>query len=989
MNRFHYAIVVVTVLLGIGISFILIPGAAEIALINFKDNNFEAARLSYEKRLAAGDLSPSVVNPLAELYLQYGRTADAIALLERYVQANPADVEARERLGKYYAFGQRPHDYLSTLEQLTAREPSEKNLRELASIYAFHSDEDKEIGAFKKIVELYPGKPEDLLRLAKLQASSEHFEDAADTLSLMASRHADRMTGDSLQFLVGVLLDANRTDEALSRAQVWLKQHPSANGAARLAGTIALRNQIDAALALLEPFEGHAAASTELLIELTHLEGKSGRADKSLARFTALFDAKRLPHEGIEPYIELLLEVGNAKSAIQVAQSVDLALLPNWLLANLASAALASGRPDFATRIISTVGEEFLAADPMGAARFALLRGDQAGARRWLDAASQKDLTEPDRIELANLYSELKLPLETLRVLDNLRKSTGGIDVASTWAIMAAQNDRGNEALAWLNQLPPDQPSIPTLTDLYFVGQDNDERALVLAAADRLLKRNRNDENRLRYANALIRAGRVAEALPLARELVASDNNADRDSLYLAALTAARVAGQPVEAELGRYWSRKLADAGVDSARREEIVFGLLDAGASEAALPALRDLAREKGTQWLSAYKDAAIKANRKAELVEFLKTELRRTDKTIAQKEPTMFTLLETGTDTDALPFLRQFAEALGGTWNFSYEETLARNGRRDELREFWLARATRPGTSREDRYNTAVRLLEAGHKPDAERILMDLAKDNAPGGREISQLLFLWGPRPPAYGLDWIEERVRAARQPAERAQWIEYLLNAAAPQRVAALAAGDAALTDAHVRALTSIADGAGLTRVLMSQLPQINQAETLRQYARRALEVSESATARAYFAKLATLLPTDREALRWLGSLSYAAGQYGEAEAYYLRFFALNAADYESDFYFGEILLRKQDIAGANTHFERALQQIERSPTKPFEMRAVRAVTLDRVGKTAEAIAEYEALLKERPKDKNLRADFAGLLIRARRLKDAERVLSGQ
>ena len=174
---------------------------------------------------------------------------------------------------------------------------------------------------------------------------------------------------------------------------------------------------------------------------------------------------------------------------------------------------------------------------------------------------------------------------------------------------------------------------------------------------------------------------------------------------------------------------------------------------------------------------------------------------------------------------------------------------------------------------------------------------------------------------------------------------------------------------------------------MAQLPQINQAETLRQYARRALEISESETARAYFAKLDTVAPMDREALRWLGSLSYAAGQWVEAEAYYTRYFALNTTDYESDFYFGEILLRKKDVAGANKHFEGALQQIERSPIKTFVMRAVRAVTLDRVGKTDEAIQEYEALLKERPKDKNLRADFAGLLIRARKLKDAERVLT--
>jgi Tfp pilus assembly protein PilF len=352
-------------------------------------------------------------------------------------------------------------------------------------------------------------------------------------------------------------------------------------------------------------------------------------------------------------------------------------------------------------------------------------------------------------------------------------------------------------------------------------------------------------------------------------------------------------------------------------------------------------------------------------------------------------MYSLIEVGTDSDTLPFLRQFAEQIGGTWNFSYEEALLRNGRNDDLRDFWLARAARPDTTRDDRYLVAVRLLEEGHKPGAERILMDLSKGGDPNSPEVSQLLFLWGPRPQPYALDWLEDQAKSARQPAARARWVEYLLNAAAAQKVAALAAADPLLVDAYVQALTALEDGANLTRVLMAELPRVNQPETLRQYAHRALELSESETARAYFTKLAAALPQDRESVRWLGALNYAVGQWKDAEMYYNRYFALNTTDYESDFYFGEILLRKADFAGANTHFERTLQQIERAPVKSFEMRAVRAVTLDRVGKTAEALAEYERLLVERPKDKNLRADYAGLLIRESRLKDADRVLSLQ
>jgi Tfp pilus assembly protein PilF len=989
MKRFHYIIVILIVILGIGVSFLLIPRSSELALINFKDSNFEEARADYEKRLATGDLSSSVVNPLAELYLQYGRTSDAIALLERYVQANPSEIEAKERLAKYYQFAQRPHDYRQALEQLTAQHPTEARLRELVAVYAFSGDEVREIATLKKLVELFPGQPADLLRLANLQASAQQFSDAGTSLLLLTERHADRITGDEVQFLVSVLLDANRVPEAITRARLWLQQHPSANGAARLAATMDLHNQTEAALQIAESFERLTPQSPELLVELVHLQVKTGRSAKALERLTRLHESKQLPPEAAEPFIDLLLDLGNHKLALDVASADNLVLLPDWLLANLTDAALFIQRPDFATRLVATVGEGFLSESPMLGARLALLRNDAGAARRWLALAEASEGTPQDRLDLATLYSEAKSPKDALRILDGLRRRSPTIEIESAWAIAAAQAGRGAEVAAWLNPLPPAQPSIQTLTDLFFVGQDNQETALVLAASDRLVKRERNVDNLTRYANALIQSGRAADALPIARELFMSKATEDRESLYLATLTAARNAKQPVEAELGAYWAGKLAAAGVDAARREEIVYALLDVGASDAALPTLAQLARTKGDQWLSAYKDAALKANRKPELIEFLKTELRRTDKTIAAKESVMFTLVENGTDADILPFLPQFAEELGGTWNFSYEEALTRNGRKGELRNVWLARAARPGATRDDRYLIAVRLLESGYKPDAERILMDLAKGGDPDSREASQLLFLWGPRPEPYALDWLEQQVKAERRPAARGKWIEYLLNAAAPQRVASLAASDPLLLDAYIRALTSLSDGATLQKVLMAELPRTTQPETLRQYARRALEISEAETARAYFTKLVLAIPEDREGLRWLGALNYAVGQWTDAEMYYSRFFALGTTDYESDFYFGEILLRKADFAGANTHFERTLQQIERAPIKSFEMRAVRAVTLDRVGKTAEAISEYERLLAERPKDKNLRADYAGLLIRENRLKDADRVLSLQ
>jgi Flp pilus assembly protein TadD len=964
MKPLHYIIVLFTVICGLGISFLLIPRGAELALMNFKDNRFDEARADYEKRVAAGDLSAAVVNPLSELYLQYGKTEEAIALHEKFVQANPEDKTARQRLATYYQYAQRPHDYLKTLEQLAMQEPSEARLRELVAIYTFNGDEERELATQKKLVTSFPGKPEDLLRLANLQASSGQFSEAGNTLILLGEKYSDQMNADRAQFLASTLLDANRTEEAISRVKAWLRQHPGAEVAARLATTLDLRNQSAAALEIVESFERLTPQSPELLVTLIQLQIKNGHSDKAIERLTRLAEAKQLPPRALEPFLDLLLQQGNNKLAIQMAESGELSVLPDWLLTALADAAIYIERSDFALNMVSTLGEGFLERTPLLGARLSLLRHDNAAAKRWLQKAEGAGGTVQQRRDLASLYLDIKLPDAALRVLDALRRQSNTIEISSTWAVAAAQAGRGAEVTAWLAKLPAAQPSVPTLTDLYYVGQDTNQLALVVAAADRLLRHTRNDETLLRYANALVQAKRTAEALPIARELFTAKATEERESLYLSALTAARSEKLPVEAELSTYWTRKLAAAGVNSKRSEEILFAMLDSGASEAALPTLSQLARDRGGEWLFAYKDAALKANRKADFIEFLKTDLRRKDKTFAAKESTMFMLIDTGTDADTLPFLREFADQAGDTWVFAYEEALTRNGRKDELRDFWIARAGRKGASSNDRYLIAVRMLESGYKPEAERILMDIGKDHDPAASEVSQLLYLWGPRPPDYGLDWLEERVKSSKQPAARAQWIGHLLNAAAGRRVAALTANDPTLLDAYVEALAALSDGANLTKVLMEKLPRLDKPETLRRYAQRALEVSESETARAYFTQLALILPQDRDALRWLGALNYAIGQWIDAEAFYKRYFALGTTDYESDFYFGEILLRKTDFAGANTHFESTLQQIERIPVKTFEK-----------------------LLAERPKDKNLRADYAGLLIREQRLKDAARVLA--
>jgi predicted Zn-dependent protease len=1022
MRPLHYFIAGFLVIVGFGLSLMLIPRESELALIYFRDKEFDSARQVYEKRLAEGDFSAAVVMPLTQLYLHYGEVGPAINLMERYVAKNPNDTQAQLRLGKFYQYGQQPYDYQLNLEKIVRTAPTEPALRELADIYNFTAQFDKQIAVLQKLIELHLQRHADFLDLANLQASQGRFADAATTLINFEATHPDHVNTDTVQLLLSLLLDSGQADSAASRAREWLRRHPSLETAARLAEILHFKGQPTQALALLQPFEKDADRSPILLAELVQLQIQLGQADRALERLSLLFNEKRLPDLVLEPFIDLLLAKPDVTFAIEVAKNINLSLLPDRLLANLAEAALAAGRGDFATEMVKAVGEGFLETHPILGASLAFARSDNGAAQRWIAKAAAADLPVRDRValsslyvraaripdairlleqlaglaetpdsafvDLARLYLESGRASEGLRLFENARRVRRAVEVQSSWALIAAASGQYQEVAEWLNVADASATPTQILTDLYFLGEDNSAHGLAAAAAERLHKRQPNRTNRLRLASALTDVGRPSEALHHLREIMrAQDVSAGEDNAYLAALSAARAEGEHVDDELRAYWSHKLATAGLTQTRREELLYALLDVNAYDIVLPSLAALAREQGGKWLFAYTDAALKANRKSELVAFLKSELVRTDLALSAKEPHMFALLEHGGETAALPFLRQFAEGLGGNWIFGYEGAARKTGRSAELLDFWKHRLMRTDVPRDERIDTAIHILEAGQKKEAEQALIELAKNASPASREVSQLLFIWGPRPPEYPLDWIEARARSA-PPEDQRLWIEHLLNLAAPRRAAAVAAMTRHL-DLYLRSLVAAADGAALTDIVTRELGSQENPETLRLWARLALETNETNTAGLVFAKLVLKLPDDPESLRWLGALTFARGHYLDSKKHLSHLFEISDGDYETHFYYGEALLRDGERLKAGDHYNRALQMIDRSPQKPLAMRAVRAQVLDRLGRTGESITAFEALIRERPADKHLRADFATVLLRSANYRDAERVLSDQ
>ncbi len=993
--------------------------------MRMKDKDFVLARETYEGRYASGDMSVSVAIPLAQIYLYYGELGPALAILERFVAANPGNAEALALLGKYYKAAHRKGDYQVNLGRLAALAATPEILRELVGILAFRGQDEERERALTLLIDRFTATPAEYGDLARLRAAIGMLEGAAHTIETLAARQPEAVDLDLMALLVSVLIDLDRADDALAWARLYVERNAGGDAALRLALLLDSKDRPGRALDLLEAFAGLAADDPSLLAELVSLESRMGRVERAFDRLLPLYEADLLPAILRDSFIELALRRGEEDLAFAAAERFGPESLADWLLAGLVEAVVNRGRPDIARALLDRLGEGFLAARPILAARLALLRGEEAAARRWAAAAAaDPDLRLDQRIglaglyqrlgrdgdalallralaqspdapetvvaDLAQLYLDLGRAAEGVAVLDALRAERPSPRINAAWALLTAAAKGDAAVLAWLETAPDAELGDRLLEDLYFIASANDADALALAAAERLYARRPDARRELYLARALIASGRPGEALARLRGLLPGD--AEVEGAYLEALTAALKDGQPVREELVAHLDRRLADPNLTEADRDALVSGLVEAGAYTAALPILESLARTRGGPWFWTFTDIAAKAGRADLLAAFLVDELDRPGLSRKQREERLYLLMERGGVAAALPYLEVFADEYGGQWIFAYAEALDRAGRADAATDYFERVALDPGLDAEARRGIAFRLLEAGRKAAAERIFMTLAEAEPPSSPDLQQLLYLWGPRPPADRVDWLVLRGEAVTDGRDRAGWMRALVDVGAAERALALAGPDGGpaegpVFEAYLEALAVLRLRARLAEGLALLIPIEDAPRKLRWLGQLAADNQLPAQALAAYEKLLIALPRNAEVLREAGLAALAEGALERAREHLTRYFELAAGDAEINFVYGDLLaeLGWRDLAAF--HYARALDSIDGEARPDYALRVLRASALARLGEVDRAIEAFEDLRAERPGDPNLRADFAALLIESQRYGRAGHVLS--
>ncbi len=1034
MKPFHYLILGLVMIAGLAGSLLLIPGDTDLGLMYFRSHQFSDARPLLEKRFAAGDRSADVVMPLAEIYVQDGEVERAVNLL-RHVQAAGDDRLALfQKVAAFQKYNEQNQDYLRTLENIERIAGSEDGLRELANQYRFSNDNAKLIPALQTLTARYKGLPEEYLELANLLAAGSRFAGAAAVMQRFETKHPKDISADSVDLFVSILLDGGQGRQALSRASEWLAQHHDPETIVRFVELMRARRHSDLAARLLTPFDSAIDRDPVLLGEWLQLEMAAGHSAEAFGRLGRWRETRSLPDVLIGPYIDLAVARGRLNLAVEAAEQFGVDRLDDSLLAALVEAAFSANQLSTASRLALEAGRRFTDGRPLLAARLAFAAGDRAGATSFLTAAENGHGTSAaDRVAMATLDLSLGRKLEAVAQLSRVNLNSAGGDLLleaarlyiqagkpaegaqrfvrlrtgnralpadQAWALLGAASGEGEAVARWLRGTPARSVPDSVLRDLFYIAQDlgsaRGQAALSLAAAERLFADHPDSQSRLMLARSLNAAGRPGEALPYLRASLGS-GEPETEEIYTAALLGALHsssgdASEKLKKELSAFWTKKLGQAQNDESKQLEIIAGLLEIGAWDSALPRLEALARRR-EDVASLYVETAIKAGERQAAVEFLKSDLAREDLPAEAREARVYALIDYAGQAEALPYMRQLADANPSRWAPAYEEALEKAGRRNELLDFWRSRFGSGELTPDEKRGIAYRLIEQGEPEWARSVFGELAESAMPDDPNVAEWLFLWGQNPSRQVLEALESRARRARG-AEQAAWLNRLLEAGAPDRVvkvigAVLPApgSGGALFDVYVRSLAANHQVDALSAAIAKEAAATTDAGRVRQLAKLTLDLGGPAAAGPAFERLAQLEPADPEALHWLGLLDYGRARYSSAERRLRVLLSSHEGNYDDNYYYAQILWHAGRQSEARVYFGKTLRLIARMESPSVEARAARAQSLFRSGYMQPALRDYRQLIAEQPRNGELRADFAVLLLESRDYDEADDILS--
>jgi tetratricopeptide (TPR) repeat protein len=746
-NLFYMTLLAVVTL---SISYLMFPREKEIGLMQLKSRDYDSAQVSFEEQLANGDVSISVVGPLSEIYLHKGEIDRSIAVLEKFLDGNPDHITGLRRLAQYFKEAQRPNGQVRTLSRLAELEENPAILRELAGRHGLLVNEGAQAEVLARLVNGGNASVEEYDRLARHQAAKGQLSAATDTLHALVATHGQDTPSESIELLVGLLLDLGNAQGAAEVATRSLETAHENGFAESLASQFAERRRPDLAIRLLRPVIEKRPDDVTLVSAAIQYEALTGNTSAALRRLQNYAHSHPLPDNLSHDLVVLLLAEHNPKEALKTFRSLKAERIPGWLVSALVTNASEHQWPYLIENLSTFLGDSYLTRDPILAAEIALAKNELDEVNIWIEwAESEPHLPYRDRLVLVRLYQNVQRPNDAMALLrkltdegvgksaeisalgdvylttdrafdgqsvfDVLRRSHPSTDMDSAWARLAAKTKRAGAVFRWINSTPVIASA--TLEDIFRFAELNRQPALSLAAAERLRTAYPTVKSRRLHARALAANGYAEDATQGFDKLIDDGVRLDNDDLAILSQIGATD-------QLDRYWAnREALGSGTEKSKLATLFAGARRA-AAQLVLPRFEKLARSNGGFWFDTFAETARLAGEMPRLKKYLKAEAERTDLTPKETRQIATTLFDVS-PVDSLNLYARMVRKDPDAWGDDYIETLMALGRTQKLVNFLATEIDRPNISDTRRDSRLYALVETGGPAAAEAPLRRLAK------------------------------------------------------------------------------------------------------------------------------------------------------------------------------------------------------------------------------------------------------------------------
>lgn len=393
MLRFKpHTIVMATIFAGaIAVGVGILPGESERIAALERDGQMRRALDLLEARFERGDRSQRTLFDLQRFYEYYGESDRSRQVLELLAGQRPRDPGILRQLALLYRSIQDDAGYKATLRRQLDLRYSEPVCKELIGLLRRDSDWSGEQALIKECRDSGYRRPDDLVRLAFLEASDGRMQEAARILSAVDDRRWLREAPER-QLLFSALIENNQVVEAARRGTRWMRGLRDADMTIDLVYKLVDANRNDLAIQLARDV-GQPGDAVSLTVGEIMIDQQQQSAARAYLK--GWLDQNRgMDLELATRFITAAIDSEDVPLALDGARRFGLNRLEQQQLGALGLILASSAQWAEFDNVRPALSPETVGQDPMLAAAVELRQGRAELARGYLSRVRASSLNE-------------------------------------------------------------------------------------------------------------------------------------------------------------------------------------------------------------------------------------------------------------------------------------------------------------------------------------------------------------------------------------------------------------------------------------------------------------------------------------------------------------------------------------------------------------------------------------------------------------------